>query len=58
METMELQRPFIISVIVRVVRYRSGCRLEVIDLHCGERTALRSWDDVRRLLRRLAPGLR
>jgi hypothetical protein len=40
------------------VRYRSGCRLEVIDLHCGERTALRSWDDVRRLLHRLAPGLR
>jgi hypothetical protein len=54
---MELHRPFI-SVIVRVVRCRGGCRLEVIDLHSGEHTALRRWEDVCRLLRRLAPGLR
>lgn len=47
-----------VSFIVRVVRGGHGLRLEVIDLHSGEALALRSLDDLWRLLRRLAPGLR
>jgi hypothetical protein len=50
------------SFIVRIVpgggRGGAGLRLEVIDLHSGEALALRSLEDLWRLLRRLAPGLR
>ena len=54
---MDSRRP-VVSFIVRVARQRGGMQLEVIDLHSGEALPLRSWDDLWRLLRRLAPGLR
>ena len=54
---MDSRRP-VVSFIVRVARQREGMRLEVIDLHSGEALPLRNWDDLWRLLRRLAPGLR
>lgn len=54
---MDTHRP-LASFIVRVVRGRRGVQLEVIDLRSGEQRPLRSLDDLWRLLRRLAPGLR
>ena len=54
---MDSRRP-VVSFIVRVARQRGGMQLVVIDLHSGEALPLRSWDDLWRLLRRLAPGLR